>query len=49
MDASAVTTAIVVGPDATWTVICTSMPTWNIFARDQVAWSGAFTFYEYLI
>jgi len=49
MDASAVTTAIVVGPDVTWTLICVTMPTWNIFARDQVAWSGAFTFYEYLI
>ena len=49
MDASATTTAIMVGPDATWTLICVTMPTWNIFARDQVSWSGAFTFYEYLI
>jgi hypothetical protein len=38
--------ALTVGPAVTWTVICTEMPRWTIFSRDQVAWSGAFVFYE---
>jgi hypothetical protein len=38
---------LTVGPDVTWTVICTEMPRWTIFSRDQVSWSGAFVFYEY--
>lgn len=35
-----------IGPDVTWTVICTDLPQWTIFARDQVSWTGEFTFYE---
>jgi hypothetical protein len=38
--------ALTVGPNVTWTVICTQMPQWTIFARDQVSWSGSFVFYE---
>lgn len=38
--------ALNVGPNCVWRVICTQMPTWTIFARDQVMWSGAFQFYE---
>lgn len=38
---------LTVGPDVTWQVVCTEMPSWTIFARDQVSWSGAFVFYEY--
>lgn len=38
-----------VAEDCTWTVVCTSLPTWTIFARDQVSWSGSFTFYESMI
>jgi hypothetical protein len=38
--------ALTVGPAVTWTVICTEMPRWSIFARDQVSWSGPFVFYE---
>jgi hypothetical protein len=37
-----------VGPAVTWRVLCTNMPTWTIFARDQVSWSGAFEFVEAL-
>ena len=40
--------ALTVGPAVTWTVICTQLPTWTIFARDQVSWSGEFVFYEAL-
>lgn len=32
----------------TWSVICTQIPDWTIFARDQVSWSGPFVFYEVL-
>jgi hypothetical protein len=38
-----------VGPNVTWSVICTQLPQWNIFSRDQVSWSGAFTFYESMV
>ena len=37
-----------VGPNVTWNVICTSKPTWTVFARNQVSWSGPFIFYETL-
>ena len=40
---------LVVGPAVNWTVICTELPQWTIFARDQVSWSGSFTFYEALV
>lgn len=40
--------SLVIGPAVTWTVICTELPQWTISARNQVAWSGAFTFYEVL-
>lgn len=35
-----------VGPSCVWKVICVDMPTWTLFARNQVAWSGSFVFYE---
>jgi hypothetical protein len=31
-----------------YTVICTNLPQWNVFARNQVSWSGAFEFIEYV-
>ena len=34
------------GVNVTWSVICTELPQWTIFARDQVSWSGAFVFFE---
>ena len=42
-------TALPVGINVTWTVICTEFPQWTIFARDQVSWSGPFVFYESLV
>jgi len=38
--------ALSVAENVIWSVICTEMPTWNIFSRDQVSWSGSFVFYE---
>jgi hypothetical protein len=35
-----------VGPAVTWSVICTDFPSWTIFARNQVSWSGPFVFVE---
>jgi hypothetical protein len=35
-----------VGQDVTFDVICVEFPTWNIFQRDQISWSGNFVFYE---
>ena len=35
-----------VAENVTWSVICTELPRWTIFARDQVSWSGNFVFYE---
>jgi hypothetical protein len=40
---------ITVGPGVTWSVICTDLPKWTVFARDQVSWSGPFVFYESLV
>jgi hypothetical protein len=41
-------TALPVGINVTWSVICTDFPQWTIFSRDQISWSGAFVFYESL-
>ena len=30
----------------TYNLICTNLPRWTIFARNQVSWSGAFEFVE---
>lgn len=37
---------LLVGQAVTWSVICTQLPAWTIFARDQVSWNGAFVFVE---
>lgn len=37
---------LITGNNVTWSVICTELPQWTIFARDQVSWSGAFVFFE---
>lgn len=37
---------LIVAENVTWSVICTELPKWTIFARDQVSWSGSFVFYE---
>jgi hypothetical protein len=46
IDNSGTAQNLVVGQNCTWTVICTQFPQWNIFARDQVSWSGPFVFTE---
>lgn len=49
IDATATGVALRVGPNCSWSVICTQFPSWNIFARDQVSWSGDFVFYENMV
>lgn len=34
------------GSDESYTVLCVEFPEWNIFARNQVSWSGSFVFVE---
>jgi hypothetical protein len=38
-----------VAQNCEWTVICAEFPTWTLFARDQVSWSGPFVFVESLV
>jgi hypothetical protein len=35
-----------IGRNCAWSVICTNFPDWTIIGRDQVGWSGSFTFVE---
>jgi hypothetical protein len=46
IDASASGVALRVAENCVFTLICKEFPTWSVFARDQVAWSGPFVFYE---
>lgn len=47
LDATQTTpTNLQIADNATWNVIATELPSWNIFQRDQVSWSGNFVFYE---
>lgn len=41
--------SILVGVDCTFRLICTQMPTWTIFARDQVRWDSNFVFVENMV
>jgi hypothetical protein len=41
--------ALAVAENVTWSVVCTELPQWTIFARNQVSWSGNFVFYEYML
>jgi hypothetical protein len=36
------------GSNLTYTVRCIEVPTWTLFARNQVSWSGEFVFTEVL-
>jgi hypothetical protein len=38
--------ALRVAENCVFSVICTELPRWTIFARDQVSWAGPFVFYE---
>jgi hypothetical protein len=50
LDATVATgTAISVGQNCTWSVVCVQFPKWTIMARDQVSWDGAFIFHEYML
>lgn len=49
LEASASGVALRVGPNCIWTVVCSEFPSWTLFARDQVSWSGPFVFYESLV
>jgi len=49
LEASASGVALRVGPNCVFSVVCTEFPQWNLFARDQVSWSGPFVFSEALV
>ena len=49
LDAAASNVALRVAQNCVFSVICTDFPQWNIFARDQVSWSGPFRFVENLV
>ena len=40
---------LICGPNVSWTVYCSQLPKWNIFARDQVSWDSSFIFYEAMV
>ena len=40
------TVTLNVAEQCRWRMICTQFPSWTLFARDQVSWSGAFVFTE---
>jgi hypothetical protein len=42
------TYTLTIGQAVTWTVLCTRLPQWTIFARDQISWDGPFVFSEVL-
>lgn len=42
------TASLLIGPAVTWTVICTTMPTWSIVDQNIVTFNGTFSFYEAL-
>lgn len=49
LDESQTTGMINLAEQCTWDLLCTQMPAWTIFARNQVSWSGAFVFYENMV
>ena len=38
--------SVLIGPAVSWSVRCLEFPQWNIFARNQVSWTGPFVFIE---
>lgn len=49
LDNTATGVSLRVAENCSWTVICVDFPTWTLFARDQVSWSGPFVFVENLV
>jgi hypothetical protein len=39
---------LLIGPNVSWTVICTQFPKWTLIERNRVGWSGPFVFSEAL-
>lgn len=46
VEATGVSHSLRVGQSVTWEVVCTQMPSWNLFRHNMVAWSGPFEFVE---
>lgn len=46
LDASGTAQTIRVAENCQFNVICTQFPSWTLFARDQVSWTGPFIFQE---
>ena len=40
---------LIYGPNCTFNLHCTVMPDWSIFQRNQVSWTGAFSFVEAIV
>lgn len=38
--------SLIVGPNVAFKVVCTQLPDWTIFSRNQVSWNGSFVFVE---
>ena len=49
IDASATGVSLRVAENCVWNLVCTNFPSWTLFARDQVSWSGSFNFIENLV
>lgn len=49
IEATATNVALRVGPNVSWTVVCTEFPSWTLATRDLVSWNGAFVFYEKMV
>jgi hypothetical protein len=50
LDATVVSgTAISVGQNCTWSVVCVQFPKWTLAARNQVNWDAPFIFHEYML
>ena len=48
IDSAGTSQVVQVGSACVFSVICTEFPTWTLFARDQISWSGPFVFVESL-
>jgi hypothetical protein len=49
LDVTTTGVALIVGPNVTWSVLCTELPDWTISQRNIVTWSGSFKFMEYML
>lgn len=49
LETTASNVALSVAENCVFKVICTQFPSWTLFARDQVSWTGPFVFQEYIV